>query len=119
MIPNEIVLIIAGDLVPADGRVILGIAAVDQRHITGESMPANRRVGDTVFAGSSIVEGSITVCVSEAGDETLASKIVQLVESAPIGETRIQNYAEQFADHLVFISSPRQHSMGSMWRKYW
>ena len=101
LMPNEIVLIVAGDMVPADGRVILGIAAVDQRHITGESMPANRRVGDTVFAGSSIVEGSITVCVCEAGDDTLASKIVQLVESAPIGETRIQNYAEQFADHLV------------------
>ena len=99
--PDESVLILAGELVPADGHVINGLAAVDQRHITGESMPATRRLGDMVYAGSSIVEGSITVCITESGADTVASKIVELVESAPIGETRIQNYAEKFADHLV------------------
>ena len=98
---NQMVLIMAGDLVPADGKVCIGIAAVDQRHITGESIPATRRLGDAVFAGSSIVEGSITINVTEAGADTVASKIVELVETAPVGETRIQNYAEQFADHLV------------------
>jgi Cu2+-exporting ATPase len=74
---------------------------VDQRHITGESAPATRRVGDQVFAGSSVVEGSITVCVTAAGADTVVAKIVELVESAPVGETRIQNYAEKFADRLV------------------
>jgi Cu2+-exporting ATPase len=98
---DHTVLIIAGDLAPADGIVISGIAAVDQRHITGESIPATCRPGDVVFAGSSIVEGSITITVTEAGADTVAAKIIDLVESAPVGETRIQNYAEQFADHLV------------------
>ena len=101
LLPDESVLILAGELVPADGHVINGLAAVDQRHITGESMPATRNLGDMVYAGSSIVEGSITVCITESGADTVASKIVELVESAPIGETRIQNYAEKFADHLV------------------
>jgi Cu2+-exporting ATPase len=54
-----------------------------------------------VFAGSSIVEGSITISVTQAGAETVVAKIVQLIEAAPVGETRIQNYAEQFADRLV------------------
>lgn len=94
-------LMLAGDLVPADGRVSSGIAAVDQRHITGESAPATRRVGDMVFAGSSVVEGSITVTITEAGADTLVAKIVQQIAAAPVGETRIQNYAEQFADRLV------------------
>jgi cation-transporting P-type ATPase C len=99
--PNQLVLILAGDLVPADSEITEGIAAVDQRHITGESIPATRRPGDVVFAGSSIVEGFIKISVTEAGADTVASKIVALVEAAPVGETRIQNYAEQFADHLV------------------
>lgn len=97
----EVVLILSGELIPADGVVINGIAAVDQRHITGESMPATMNIGDSVYAGSSIIEGSITVKITEAGANSVASKIVELVESAPIGETRIQNYAEKFADHLV------------------
>ena len=101
LVANQMALVLAGDLVPADGRVSSGIAAVDQRHITGESEPATRRVGDLVFAGSSVVEGSITVCVTEVGANTVVAKIVEMVESAPVGETRIQNYAEKFADRLV------------------
>lgn len=101
LVADQMALMLAGDLVPADGRVSHGIAAVDQRHITGESVPATRRAGDMVFAGSSIVEGSITVTVTQAGADTVVAKIVQLIEAAPVGETRIQNYAEQFADRLV------------------
>lgn len=101
LVADQMALMLAGDLVPADGRVTQGVAAVDQRHITGESVPATRRAGDMVFAGSSIVEGSITVTVTQAGDDTVVAKIVQLIEAAPVGETRIQNYAEQFADRLV------------------
>jgi len=98
---HDMALMLAGDLVPADGMISSGLASVDQRHITGESVPATRRVGEMVFAGSSIVEGSITVQITEVGAATVVAKIVQVIESAPVGETRIQNYAEQFADRLV------------------
>lgn len=98
---KQMALMLAGDLVPADGMIRSGVAAVDQRHITGESVPATRHVGEMVFAGSSIVEGSITVEITEVGADTVVAKIVQVIENAPVGETRIQNYAEQFADRLV------------------
>lgn len=101
LIQDQLVMVLAGDLVPADGQVISGIASVDQRHITGESIPSTVRSGDSLFAGSSIVEGSVSIRITHAGEDTVASKIVQLVESAPSGDTRIQNYAEKFADHLV------------------
>jgi Cu2+-exporting ATPase len=101
LLSQQMALMLAGDLVPADGLICSGVAAVDQRHITGESVPATRRVGDMVFAGSSIVEGSITVQITEVGAGTVVAKIVQVIEAAPVGETRIQNYAEQFADRLV------------------
>jgi Cu2+-exporting ATPase len=98
---GQLTLLLAGDLVPADGRVTGGLASVDQRHITGESAPATRRSGDLMFAGSSVVEGSITLEITAAGDDTAVAKLVKLVQSAPVGETRIQNYAENFADRLV------------------
>jgi len=101
LIQDQLVMVLAGDLVPADGQVISGIASVDQRHITGESIPSTVRSGDSLFAGSSIVEGSVSIRITHAGKDTVASKIVQMVESAPSGDTRIQNYAEKFADHLV------------------
>jgi Cu2+-exporting ATPase len=101
LVADQMALLLAGDMVPADGRVCSGEAALDQRHITGESAPATRQVGDMVFAGSSVVEGSLTVRITEAGADTVVAKIVALVEAAPVGETRIQNYAEQFADRLV------------------
>lgn len=101
LLSNQMALMLAGDLVPADGLISSGVAAVDQRHITGESVPATRRAGDMVFAGSSIVEGSLTVQITEVGAATVVAKIVQVIEAAPVGETRIQNYAEQFADRLV------------------
>ena len=101
LIQDQLVMVLAGDLVPADGQVISGIASVDQRHITGESIPSTVQSGDSLFAGSSIVEGSLSIRITHAGKDTVASKIVQLVESAPSGDTRIQNYAEKFADHLV------------------
>jgi Cu2+-exporting ATPase len=101
LLTDQRALMLAGDLVPADGHVVVGVAEVDQRHITGESTPATRRTGDKVFAGSSVVEGSITVLITEVGADTAVAKIVGLIESAPVGDTRIQNYAEQFADRLV------------------
>ncbi len=101
LLSHQTALMLAGDLVPADGLILSGVASVDQRHITGESVPATRRVGDMVFAGSSIMEGSITVEITEVGASTVVAKIVQVIEAAPVGETRIQNYAEQFADRLV------------------
>lgn len=94
-------LLLAGDIVPADGVLDGGLGAVDQRNITGESVPATRREGDVVYAGSSVVEGRFTMRVSQAGQDTTAARIVQMLGSAPVGETRMQNYAERFADRLV------------------
>lgn len=99
--PDDQVLVMSGDLVPADGAVASGTAALDQRHITGESMPATCGAGDAVYAGSTVIDGSLTLRVQQAGADTVAARIVKLVASAPAGETRMQNYAERFADKLV------------------
>jgi heavy metal translocating P-type ATPase len=98
---GDIVAVYSGDLIPVDGTVTSGAAAVDQRSITGESLPVVRKNGDQVYATSVVHEGELYLAASHAARDSLAAQIVRMVEEAPVGETRIQNYAEKFADRLV------------------
>jgi heavy metal translocating P-type ATPase len=91
----------AGDMIPADGVVSHGRASVDQKTITGESLPVVRARGDRVYAGTVVADGKLYVRAQRVGAETTAAQIVRMVQSAPVGETRTQNYAEKFGDRLV------------------
>jgi len=98
---GETVVVYSGDMIPVDGEVIGGQALLDQRAITGEAMPATRRAGDKVYATSLVREGKLYLRALKTATHSLAAQIVQMIETAPVGETRIQNYAERFADRLV------------------
>jgi heavy metal translocating P-type ATPase len=95
------IVVYPGELIPVDGEILRGTAAVDQKTITGESLPIKRAAGESVYAATVVREGKLVVHAHRVGAETTAAKIVDLVQGAPIGETRIQNYAEKFADRLV------------------
>ncbi len=98
---EDTVMIYAGDMIPVDGQVQSGEATVDQKMVTGESVPVVREEGDSVYAGTVLREGKLKVIASRVGSQTAAAQIVSLIESAPVTETRVQNYAEKFADRLV------------------
>jgi Cu2+-exporting ATPase len=98
---GDLVIVYPGEMIPVDGEIIEGQATIDQKTITGEGLPVNRGVGETAFAATVIREGQITVRALRVGSATTAGQIVHLVESAPIGDTRMQNHAERFADRLV------------------
>jgi Cu2+-exporting ATPase len=98
---NDLVVVHSGEMIPVDGEVVTGQGSVDQKTITGESLPVLRGEGEAVYAATALREGYITIRAVRVGVETTAAQIVKLVESAPIGETRIQNHAERFADRLV------------------
>lgn len=98
---DETVIVYPGELIPVDGLVVSGEATVDQKTITGESMPVLRGAGDEVFASTVLREGKLSIRASRVGADTTAAQIVSMVDSAPLGETRVQNYAEQFGDRLV------------------
>src|SRR5215468_5706040 len=95
------VVIYPGGMIPVDGDIIDGSALIDQKTITGEGLPVARGRGEPVFAATVIREGQLTVRASRVGADTTAGQIVRLVESAPIGDTRMQNHAERLADRLV------------------
>jgi Cu2+-exporting ATPase len=84
-----------------DGIVVGGFGLVEQKILTGESMPVEKSPGAKVYAGTVVSEGKVYVRATGVGRQTTAAKIVQLVRHAPVRETRIQNYAEAFADRVV------------------
>jgi heavy metal translocating P-type ATPase len=98
---GDLVVVYPGEMIPVDGEIIEGHATIDQKTITGEGLPVSRGRGEAAFAATVIREGQITIRALRVGDATTAGQIVHLVESAPIGDTRMQNHAERFADRLV------------------
>src|ERR1700761_6324792 len=98
---DDLVVVYPGEMIPVDGEITNGQATIDQKTITGEGLPVNRGKGETAFAATVIREGQITIRALRVGTATTAGQIVRLVESAPIGDTRMQNHAERFADRLV------------------
>jgi Cu2+-exporting ATPase len=90
-----------GEMIPVDGEIIDGHAMIDQKTITGEGLPVMRTTGEPVFAATVIRDGQLTIRAIRVGNATTAGQIAHLVESAPIGDTRMQNHAEKLADRLV------------------
>ena len=95
------VVVYPGDLIPVDGTVLAGRALVDQKMLTGESMPVEKSEGATAYAATVVSEGKLYVRAARVGQQTLAANVVRFVRNAPARQTRIQNYAEQFADRIV------------------
>jgi Cu2+-exporting ATPase len=98
---GDIVLVYPGDLIPVDGVVVHGKALVDQKILTGESVPIAREVGDGVFALTTVADGQMAIRVEHIGRETRAGQVASLIEDAPLSDTRVQNYAAMLGDRLV------------------
>lgn len=95
--PDEIILVRSGQRVPLDGEIVKGESALNQAPITGESVPVEKKPGDTVFAGTINGEGSLEVRVTKAsGDSTLA-RIIRLVGEAEKEKAPTQRFVDRFA----------------------
>jgi heavy metal translocating P-type ATPase len=101
LVVNDSVMVYPGEMIPVDGEIMHGSGMIDQKTITGEGLPVSRNIGDAVFAATILREGQLTLRALRVGAETTAGQIAHLVDSAPIGDTRMQNHAERFADRLV------------------
>jgi H+-transporting ATPase len=82
IVPDDIVHLRVGDIVPADVGVIEGNVSVDQSQLTGESLPVEHRVGSTIYAGSLVRRGEATGLVSATATRTYFGKTAELVRTA-------------------------------------
>ncbi len=97
---NEI-MIRTGSMIPFDGVVTSGDAMVNQASLTGESTPVHKNAESTVYAGTVIEEGELTVCVKNAVGSTRYEKIVSMIEDTEKLKSEVESKAEHLADRLV------------------
>jgi Cu2+-exporting ATPase len=95
---NDIVVINAGETIPIDGAIYSGVANVDQHILTGESQPIEKMIGETVFAGTVVLEGQIQIRVEKTGKETTAAQIGKILDKTADFKASMQSYGEKIID---------------------
>ncbi len=100
---GELIIVKPGTKIPVDGVIIEGESFVDESMVTGEPMPAQKRVGDSVVSGTINENGSFTFRATKVGAETLLAQIIKLVEEAQGSKAPIQALADKIASVFVPI----------------
>ncbi len=104
IVAGDIVLVKPGARIPADGVVVGGHSFVDQATITGESMPAEKSNGTSVYAGTINQSGALEIRVERIGRDTTFGKIIDAVERAEKSRAPIQGIADRLAGYLVYFA---------------
>lgn len=98
---GDVVVVRTGNMIPLDGRIIEGEASVNQASITGESLPAVKRPGSYVYAGTAIEEGECQMVVEKASGSGRYDKIVRMIEESEKLQSLSESKASHLADKLV------------------
>ncbi len=101
---GDVLRVIAGETVPVDGTILSGETSIDQSVMTGESLPVDKTVGDTVSSGTMNQFGTFTMrCDHESSDSSL-QRMVRLAEEAEENKAPIVSAADRWATWLVMIA---------------
>ena len=98
---DDILIIKPGDMIPLDGEVLTGFTAVDESAITGEPIPKDKIVGDTVFAGTLNKQGYIEVKVTKLAQNTSLAKIQEITFQAYQAKASTQKFIEAFSTYYT------------------
>lgn len=98
---GDLVVIRMGNIIPFDGVIIKGAAFVNQASMTGEAIPVRKEEGGSVFAGTVVEEGEITIRVTAVGGSGRYDKIVRMIEESEKLKSELESKAEGLADRLV------------------
>ncbi len=94
---NSLLLIKAGEIIPLDGLVVSGTSSVNLIHLTGESHPMTKQVGDEVQAGSRNLDGTLTIQVTRISSDSTLNRIIQLITQAQEGKPRLERFLDRFS----------------------
>ncbi|MEM3173199.1 MAG: heavy metal translocating P-type ATPase, partial [Candidatus Nitrosotenuis sp.] len=98
---GDILLIRPGEKIPTDGTVIEGASSVDEKMITGESMPVDKKEGDSVIGATMNKQGLLKIKATKVGKDTTLSQIAHIVEQAQSSSTKIQRLADSISAKFV------------------
>ncbi len=98
---GDLILMRPGESIPVDGVLKEGYSAVDESMLTGESLPVEKRAGDTVIGGTMNKTGAFKFEATRIGKDTALAQIVKLVEDAQASKAPIQKLADWVAGHFI------------------
>ncbi len=101
VVTGDLLLVRPGESVPVDGLLKEGYSAVDESMLTGESLPVEKRVGDTVIGGTFNKTGAFKFEATRVGADTALAQIIKLVEDAQASKAPIQKLADWVAGHFI------------------
>ena len=112
---NDTVIVKPGEKIPTDGIVIAGYSSVDEKLITGESIPVEKNVGNEVIGATVNKTGLLKIRATKVGEDTALAQIVHLVEEAQASSVPVQ----KFADRVVAKFVPIVFSVAAISFGYW
>ena len=98
---DEVVVVRPGEKIPVDGTIIEGKSSIDEKVITGESMPVTKTIGDEVFGATINKFGLLKFKATKVGKETLLFQIIHMVEEAQATKAPIERLADAIAEYFV------------------
>lgn len=101
IIIGDIIEIRPGSSIPVDGVVVEGRSSIDQASITGESIPVEKNIGDTLISGTINKNGYLKMKATKVGEDTTLSQIIKLVEEASNSKAPISKIADKVSSIFV------------------
>lgn len=104
IVKDDLLRILPGETVPVDGVIVSGETSVDQSVMTGESLPVDKVVGDTVFCGTINRFGAIDIRATKVGEDSSLQKLIRMVQEAEDKKAPMARIADRVASWLVPVA---------------
>ena len=101
LLPDQVMIVRAGDVIPTDGVIIEGQAAIDEALVSGEFIPAVKSINDEVFGGTICTDSTLKIKVTKTGADTFLAQVIQLVAQAQTTKVPIQIFADRIISYFV------------------
>lgn len=101
---DDILRVLPGETIPVDGVIVSGETSVDQSIMTGESLPVDKTVGESVFCGTINRFGSVDICASKVGEDSSLQKLIRMVQEAEDKKAPMARIADKAASWLVPVA---------------
>lgn len=105
VVVGDVVIVRAGEAIPVDGEILSGQGSVDESTLTGESMPCDRAVGDTVHTATILRDGYLQIRCTKVGEDTAIGKVIGLLEDAAASKANVSRVADRVSRVFVPVVS--------------